>query len=41
MRNALVATASVNTAAKALYPSCGFELVDTEHFWTKSRENGD
>jgi ribosomal protein S18 acetylase RimI-like enzyme len=35
MRTALVGTASVNERALRLYPSCGFELVDEEHYYVK------
>ena len=33
MQTALVGTAWVNEAARALYPSSGFELVDVEWWW--------
>ena len=36
MHTALVATASVNERARALYPSCGFVEVDRAHHYTKS-----
>lgn len=36
MAIATVGTASVNTAAQALYTSAGFAIVDGEHFYTKS-----
>ncbi len=36
LHTAMVATASINTAAQALYPSAGFRVVDEEHFYTKS-----
>jgi predicted N-acetyltransferase YhbS len=35
MHTALVGTATVNKRAMVLYPSCGFELVDREQFYTK------
>jgi ribosomal protein S18 acetylase RimI-like enzyme len=35
MHTALVATASVNARARALYPSCGFVEVDRAHHYTK------
>ena len=35
MHTALVSTATVNTRAMVLYPSCGFELVDREQFYSK------
>lgn len=35
MRMALVATASVNAAARFLYPSCGFVEVDRAYHYTK------
>jgi ribosomal protein S18 acetylase RimI-like enzyme len=36
MRRAMVGTASVNTAAQALYLSCGFERADREHYWSRA-----
>ncbi|MGI8927785.1 MAG: GNAT family N-acetyltransferase [Tepidiformaceae bacterium] len=35
MHTALVSTASVNEAAMRLYPSCGFDVVEREHFYVK------
>jgi ribosomal protein S18 acetylase RimI-like enzyme len=35
MHTALVGTAWVNEAARALYPASGFELVDTEWWWER------
>ena len=35
MHTALVATSTVNQRAMVLYPSCGFEVVDREQFYTK------
>lgn len=36
MHTARMGTASVNTGALALYPSCGFELVDRELYYVKA-----
>ena len=36
MHTARIGTASVNTGALALYPSCGFELVDKELYYVKT-----
>ena len=35
MHTALIGTASVNARALRLYPFCGFEAVDREHFYVK------
>jgi ribosomal protein S18 acetylase RimI-like enzyme len=35
MHTALVQTASINDRALALYPSCGFEVIEREHFYQK------
>ena len=35
MHTATTATASVNEPAQALYRSCGFQVVDLEHFYSK------
>lgn len=41
MHTALVGTASVNERAKRLYPACGFELVDGEHYYVKRLDLAD
>ena len=35
LHTALVATASVNQRARALYPSCGFVEVDRAYYYVK------
>ena len=40
MHTALVGTASVNERALRLYPACGFEHVDEEHYYVKPLTRG-
>jgi hypothetical protein len=35
MRYAQIGTASFNDRAEATYRSCGFEILDRDHFWVR------